>query len=61
MFDLLELHLHYDGLMLTKLLYSCWVLERAQFKPWSFKKHSVPYMIEVVLTSILVQGGVIYP
>ena len=28
---------------------------------WGIKKDSVPYMIEVVLTNILVQGGVIYP
>ena len=41
--------------------YSHWVLRRGWFKPCSFKKHSVPYMIEVVLTNILVQGGVIYP
>ena len=47
--------------MLIKLLYNCWVLGRAQFKPWGIKKDSVPYMIEVVLTNILVQGGVVYP
>ena len=50
----LELYLNYVGLMLTKLLYNCWVLGRAQFKTWGIKKNSVPYMIEVVLTNILV-------
>ena len=47
--------------MLTKPLYCHWVLGRAQFKPWGIEKHSVLYMIEVVLTNILVQGRVIYP
>ena len=37
------------------------LLGRARFKSWSVKKNSVPYMTEVVLTNVLVQGWIVYP
>ena len=46
---------------MTIIVCMCRPLGRAYFKTRGVEKNSVPYMIEIVLTNILIESWIVYP
>ena len=56
----LEMPIGWIDLGMTIIMYVCMPLGKAYFKTRGVKKNSVPYMIEILLTNVPIENGIVY-